>query len=309
MKALIIGLGGIGQRHARNLRTILGDRLELIAWRQRRLTHVVTQTLQADHQKDVEQELGIRAFSDLNAALAEKPAAAFVCNPSNMHLRVAKSCAEAGCDLFLEKPLSDSLDGIDELSDAVEKNGRIAMVGYQLRFHPAIQKLASVLESGQLGRILAVRASVGEYLPNWHPYEDYRQTYAARAELGGGVVLTLIHEFDYLYSLFGMPTRLFAAGGHLSHLEINVEDTASILMECSREGRTLPVHLHQDYLQIRPAGSAKSSATVARPYSIFVLSRLPCTTQGGLRRKYTSGQISKETSFSLTRLVIFWIAP
>jgi predicted dehydrogenase len=253
MKALIIGLGGIGQRHARNLRAILGDRLHLIAYRQRRLTHVVTQTLQAEPEKNVERELGIRAFSDLNAALAERPDVAFICNPSNMHLPVATACAKAGCDLFMEKPLSDSLDGIDALSAAVEENGRIAMVGYQLRFHPAVQKLASVLESGQLGRILAVRACVGEYLPNWHPYEDYRQTYAARAELGGGVVLTLIHEYDYLYSLFGMPARLFACGGHLSHLEINVEDTASILMECSREGRPLPVHLHQDYLQNPPS--------------------------------------------------------
>ena len=109
----------------------------------------------------------------------------------------------------------------------------IAMVGYQLRFHPCLRALAETVKSGILGSLLGVRATVGEYLPNWHPYEDYRQMYAARADLGGGVVLSQIHEFDYLYSLFGVPSRIYALGGHWSDLEIDVEDTASILMECS----------------------------------------------------------------------------
>ena len=89
-------------------------------------------------------------------------------------------------------------------------------------------------------------------MPGWHPYEDYRALYAARADLGGGVVLSQIHEFDYLYALFGLPRRLFAIGGHLSHLEIDVEDVASTLMEFNVDGHILPVHLQQDYLQ-RPA--------------------------------------------------------
>ena len=99
------------------------------------------------------------------------------------------------------------------------------------------------------GNLLSVRVTVGEYLPGWHPYEDYRGSYAARANLGGGVVLTQIHELDYLSSLFGVPKRVFAMGGHWSGLEVDVEDTASALLEFSAHGRTLPVHLHQDYLQ------------------------------------------------------------
>jgi predicted dehydrogenase len=91
--------------------------------------------------------------------------------------------------------------------------------------------------------------TVGEYLPKWHPYEDYRESYAAKAALGGGVILTQIHEFDYLYSLFGLPSRIFGIGGHWSHLEVDVEDTASILMEASFENRSLPIHIHQDYIQ------------------------------------------------------------
>ena len=71
---------------------------------------------------------------------------------------------------------------------------------------------------GKLGNLLAVRATIGEYLPNWHPYEDYRQMYASRADLGGGVILSQIHEFDYLYSLFGVPRRVYALGGQWSDL-------------------------------------------------------------------------------------------
>ena len=117
---------------------------------------------------------------------------------------------------------------------------------------PTVCACRRLCESGVLGNLLAVRAAVGEYLPGWHRYEDYRQGYAARADLGGGVILSQIHEFDYLYALFGKAKRLFSVGGHWSNLEIDVEDVANTLMECEFNGRPLPVHLHQDYLQ-RPS--------------------------------------------------------
>jgi predicted dehydrogenase len=127
------------------------------------------------------------------------------------------------------------------------------MVGYQLRFHPVLRAAATALAEGSCGVPVSVRATVGESLPNFHRYEDYRRMYASRADLGGGVIVTQIHEFDWLYSLFGLPSRLFALGGHWSDLEIDVEDTASVLMECAVAGRPLPVHLHQDYLQDPPS--------------------------------------------------------
>jgi len=253
MKALMIGLGGIGQRHARNLRALLGDGVEIIAYRVRRQMQVVTPAMGADTNRNVENEYKIRTFSNLEQALAEKPDIAFICNPSSLHIPMALACIQAKCDIFLEKPLSDSMRGIDQLIHAAEQNMAVVMVGYQLRFHPCLRALAETVKSGILGSLLAVRAAVGEYLPTWHPYEDYRQMYASRADLGGGVVLSQIHEFDYLYSLFGVPTRIFALGGHWSDLEIDVEDTASILMECSFAKRPLPIQLHQDYLQSPPS--------------------------------------------------------
>ncbi len=252
MKILTVGLGGIGQRHLRNLRALLGDEVEIIAYRVRRLTSVVTPALQLDDKLDVEKVYGLRVFGDLKSALAEKPDIAFICNPSSLHVPVALACVEAGCDIFVEKPLSNDLTGLPELESAIEKRGRIAMVGYQLRFHPCFLRLQEIVQQGLLGNLLSVRATVGEYLPNWHRYEDYRTGYAARASLGGGVILSQIHEFDYLYALFGEAKRLFSVAGHWSNLEVDVEDIASTLMQCEYAGRPLPVHLQQDYLQ-RPA--------------------------------------------------------
>jgi predicted dehydrogenase len=253
MRILMIGLGGIGQRHTRNLRALLGDSAEIIAYRVRRQMHMVTPTMGADANRNVEDEYSIRVVLSLDQALAEKPEIAFVCNPSSLHVPAALACIRAGCDVFIEKPVSDSLDGTEELVRTAAEQSRIAMVGYQLRFHPCLRKLAETVQSGVLGSLLAVRATIGEYLPNWHPYEDYRQMYASRADLGGGVILSQIHEFDYLYSIFGLPTRIYALGGHWSELEMDVEDTASILMECTVAGRPLPIQLHQDYLQSPPS--------------------------------------------------------
>ena len=101
----------------------------------------------------------------------------------------------------------------------------------------------------QIGRILFVHSEVGEYLPNFHPYEDYRRMYASKRELGGGVTLTQIHELDYLYALLGPPRRVFSLGGKLSDLEVDVEDVSSSVIEYTQSGRAVPVTLHQDYVQ------------------------------------------------------------
>lgn len=249
MKVLMIGLGGIGQRHLRNLRTLLGEDLEVIAYRVRRQADVLTEKLQIEEGSRLEEKYRITVFHNLEDALAQKPAVAFICNPSSMHISVACAAAEAGCHLFIEKPLSHSLQAVDDLIDLVERKKLVGFVAYQMRFHPCLKLTHSLLSENAIGRVLAVRAEVGEYLPGWHTYEDYRQMYASRSDLGGGVILSQIHEMDYLYWLFGLPRRIFAMGGHLSSLEIDVEDTASILMDCAG----VPVHLHQDYIQRPPS--------------------------------------------------------
>jgi predicted dehydrogenase len=153
----------------------------------------------------------------------------------------------------VEKPSSDGVRDVDKLLDLISTQDRVAMVGYELRFHPCVERLRAIITAKTIGRLLAVNAVIGEFMPYWHRYEDYRMMYAARADLGGGVILSQIHEFDYLCSLFGVPRRVFAIGGHWSSLEIDVEDTASVMLDCMSEGHPLPVHVHLDYLQYPPA--------------------------------------------------------
>jgi len=248
MKVLMIGLGGIGQRHVRNLRAVLGDQVDILAYRVLKRPEVLTEKLKPELGSSLEEKYRIAVFEDLGEALAQAPDVAFICNPNNLHIPAAIAAAEAGCHLFVEKPLSHNLEGIEELCRVVEKRNLVALVAYQMRFHPCLLRVKALLEQARVGRILAVRAEVGEHMPSWHTYEDYRQLYASRRDLGGGVILSQIHEMDYLYWLFGLPSRVFALGGHRSGLDIDVEDTASILMDCSG----VPVHLHQDYLQRPP---------------------------------------------------------
>lgn len=232
MRILIAGLGAIGQRHARNLRALRPD-AELLAWRSRGRRGVVTEQLERDDTRDVEAELGIRAFGALDDALAERPDAVFVCTPTSVHLEVAQRSADVGCHLFIEKPVSHTMSGVERLRATVEANRLTAMVGCQWRFHPLVRHLRTLLHSAAFGPLRGAHIDYAEYLPDWHPYEDYRQSYAAREALGGGVVLTQIHDYDLAWWLFGAPHRVRAKGGHLSELEIDVEDTVDATLETS----------------------------------------------------------------------------
>lgn len=252
MKLLIVGLGAIGQRHVRNLRALLGDSVEILAARSRGLSHVLSDVMTVESPEGLCEKYGIRAFATLEDALAHKPDAAFVCNPTSLHIGTALVLARAGCHLFIEKPLAHAYAGVEELVGIVERQGLVATVGYQFRFHPCLTTTYGLLRSGAIGRVLAVRAEIGEYLPNWHTYENYRGTYGASRDLGGGTLLSQIHEMDYLYWFFGLPRRVFTLGGHLSSLDVDVEDVTSTLMQFERDGIQFPVHLHQDYVQ-RPA--------------------------------------------------------
>ncbi|MEO8677469.1 MAG: Gfo/Idh/MocA family oxidoreductase [Vicinamibacterales bacterium] len=252
MKILVAGLGSIGQRHVRNLRTLLGGDVEILAYRVRGRPGTITESMTIDPAEDVEAKYHIRSFDRLDTALAERPDAVLVCNPTSLHLVTALAAVRAGCHVLVEKPLADSLEGVDELIALAERQGVIVAVGYQMRSHPALVGLRDALCRTALGQVTAVRAEFGEYLPAAHPYEDYRQSYAARAALGGGVLLCYIHEFDYLCWLFGMPRRVFTVGGRSGSLDLDVEDHALTTMECGVNGRPVTIELRQDFLR-RPA--------------------------------------------------------
>jgi predicted dehydrogenase len=235
MKFLIAGFGSIGRRHFRNLKA-LGQN-DILFYRS------------GLSQLDDAELAGYVVETNLAAALAHKPDAVIVANPTALHLKVAIPAARAGCHILLEKPISHSLDGVADLRAAAKASGSRILVGFQLRFHPTLQQAAQLLADGSLGRPLSARAHWGEYLPDWHPYEDYRSGYSARADLGGGVVLTLSHPFDYLRWLLGEVNSVWASLARTGELEISVEEQAEIGLTFAG-GALASVHL--DYLQ-RPA--------------------------------------------------------
>jgi predicted dehydrogenase len=168
--------------------------------------------------------------TDLQEALEKhKPDAVIVANPTSLHLDVAIPAAEAGCTILLEKPISNSMEGVDKLQAAVQKNGAEVLVAFQFRYHPGLMRAKQLIADGEIGRIVSAHVHFGEYLPAWHPWEDYRQGYAARADLGGGVVLTQCHSLDYLPWLVGKKVKsAWGFTGKISDLEVDVEDTAKI---------------------------------------------------------------------------------
>ena len=232
MKVLIAGLGSIGRRHLKNL-LHLGIK-DIILLRSHR------STLPDDELQ------GLPFVNDIQSALAFRPDAVIISNPTAFHLDVAIPAAEAGCHLFLEKPVSHSLQGLPELRRAVQRGGGQVYVGFQFRFHPGLQQVKRLLADGVIGEPISAHAHYGEYLPSWHPWEDYRRGYSARPELGGGVILTLCHPLDYLRWLFGEADTLWAFAGQLSTLGIAVEDTAEIGLRFE-SGLLAGVHL--DYIQ------------------------------------------------------------
>jgi len=236
MKFVLAGLGSIGRRHFRNLIS-LGEK-DIILVRTRKAT------LPDD------ELAGYPVETDIHEAINKhKPDAVIVANPTSLHLDVAIPAAEAGCAILLEKPVSDSLDRLDILQQAAQKSGSKILVGFQFRYHPTLNKARELIQSNAIGKVLTVHAHWGEYLPQWHPWEDYRQSYAARADLGGGAILTLTHPLDYLRYLIGEVASVWSFNGHVSPLELDVEDVAEIGLKFSN-GAIGGVHLN--YVQRPP---------------------------------------------------------
>ena len=252
MKALFIGLGSIGQRHLRNLLRIAPNTV-VSAYRRSRSVPVLSDSNQVIAGANIAQHYGLTEFDSIGASLSTNPDLIFITNPSNMHCEIAMRALDTSAHIFIEKPLSGSWKGVEELAkkECALGEKRIAL-GYQFRFHPALRLVAEMLQENRIGQVVGARLVNGEYMPGWHPYEDYRSGYAARRELGGGALVTQIHDFDCAMWLFGKPTSVFAVGGHLSSLEIDVEDSVQVLMSVPYAGKSLPVSISQDYLQWPP---------------------------------------------------------
>lgn len=232
MKFLVVGCGSIGKRHLANLRSLGVDQLMAVDPDESRRQEVVAL-------------FDLEAFASLDSALQRSPHAALICTPNSLHLQGAMAAARAGCHLFVEKPLSHTLKGVEGLIQEVEKKGLVTFIGCNFKFHPSFVKMKEIIDSGVLGRILSARCQFGQYLPDWHPREDYRKTYSARSDLGGGVLLDS-HEFNHMQWYLGPVDQVFCIASKLSGLEIDTEDTAAVLLKFKR-GTIAQIHL--DYTQ------------------------------------------------------------
>ena len=231
LNILVVGTGSIGTRHIKNL---LSFNISVSAYSYR-----------AERAGPLAKKYGIRVFPSIESAFDSEPDAVIICNRTDLHMETALSAARRGMHIFIEKPLSNSLEGINELRRLVESKSLFVEVGCMMRFNPGLRTIQELLERGEIGKPYFARVCVGQYLPAWSPEQDYNQSYRAKSDYGGGVLFELIHELDYLYWWFGPVSDVSAFLDRVSDLEIETEDIAQILL---RFGSGLVAQVEMDYL-------------------------------------------------------------
>lgn len=233
MRIFVIGCGSIGKRHIGNLKRLQSG-------------NITAFDPVSERRQDVKEKYNIKVYEKFEDGLSNNPDAVVIASPTSLHLEQAKMAALKGCHIFIEKPISHNMDGVDEFIEVVNKNNLIVLIGYNMRYHPCLKKIKEILKTGQIGKVTSARVQYGQYLPDWHPWEDYRKGYSARSELGGGIVLDASHEIDYLRWFMGEAKEVFAFVDKLSSLEIDTEDTAEIIVKFN-SGAIGEIHL--DYVQ------------------------------------------------------------
>lgn len=230
---LVVGGGSIGQRHLQNLQQ-LGVEMAAVD-----PDSLVRETLAA--------EFNVTTFPELSDGLDSfDPDLVVVCTPNRFHVELATEAVQAGCHLFVEKPLSHNMSRIAELQTAISEQDVITLVGCNLRFHPEIRKISELLQNNVIGSVVAARIEGGSYLPEWFPDSDYTESYSAREDLGGGVILDYIHEINYARWFLDEFETVSAVAGQRTQLDIETNDIAGILAETA-DGIICEFHL--DYIQ------------------------------------------------------------
>lgn len=235
-RILIVGLGSIGKRHLRLAR-------ELVPSADIRVLH---------HQESTAiPEYSNGCFSSTEQAIEFAPHIAVIANPAPFHVASAQRFVDSGAHLLIEKPIAASVEGVARLLESARERRVVLLTGYNLRFLPSLQKFRNLLEAKEIGRIWSVRCEIGQYLPSWRPDADYRQSVSARQELGGGALLELSHEIDYLRWIFGEVNLVNATISRQSVLEIDVEDTAHLILgfAAKEDGSQLVGTLNMDCIR------------------------------------------------------------
>lgn len=235
MKIIFFGLGSIGQRHAKIL--LENYPHDLYAFR--------------SGISEVSNKMGIKELHSWGEVRNLEPDIAFITNPTYLHIETAKKCAEIGCKLFIEKPIDKDLKGLDKLLEIVNNKKLVTYVAYNLRFHPVILRLKKYIENQ---KPLHVRVVCTSYLPTWRADTDYLQSYSANTSMGGGVILDLSHELDYISYLFGGIKEIEGNYGRRGTVTVDTEDYVDFLAETKQSPANIHInflsHLRQRYIQI-----------------------------------------------------------
>ena len=266
-RILLVGLGSIGKRHFKNLRKML--------------PHATLAVLRS--RKGNAPVVDCEVLTSLEMAIDFRPDMAVICNPSSFHMEVAEKLAEEGVHLFIEKPLSNRAQGVAEFIEMIDRSNLKVMVGYNLRFCRSLVAFKTMLDGQEFGRTLMVSAEVGQYLPDWRPEVDYRSTVSARLELGGGALLELSHELDYLTWLFGKAVSTSARLIKVSDLDIDVEDLVLAHINFEKHGHSVPASVQLDFLQHQPFRRCKVVCEQGVLVWNAIAGRVEVHQQGGTR--------------------------
>lgn len=218
MRLLVVGCGSIGKRHLRNFQSLGAQHLGAVDTR-------------GDRRREVTEKLGVTAtYASVDEALGKGYDAVLVGVPTRYHTEVAEMAIASGAHVLVEKPLSDRGDGLEELLEKARSGGLVFMVGYTYRFWPPLRKVKELLDASAIGRVYSAQVTFSEYLPDWHPWEDYRSWFMARRDQGGGAILDESHALDIARWLFGEVVEVFCVNGTFSNLEITSDDLAEMLL-------------------------------------------------------------------------------
>src|SRR5579864_2752116 len=231
--ALVAGAGSIGRRHLGNLKQLGVSKLSACDPNPERLAYVL-------------EHFQAKSFPNIEEGLKARPDIVLICTPPVHHATQALQAIRAGADVFVEKPVSHSMDSLEELLAEEQNSKAVVQVGYNLRYHPPLQKVKELVENEAVGKILWGRVESGSYLPEWRPWQDYRKSYTASRKMGGVIILDGSHELDYVTWLFGAPTELACMAGKVSGLEINVEDCATMMLRFANGSQ---VDVHVDFME------------------------------------------------------------
>jgi predicted dehydrogenase len=229
-KVLFVGLGGAGQRHLRIFRELLPQSTVFTAYRRTGVTPLLRPNFTVDEQSTIEEAYRLQTFTSLEAAFADRPDLTVISTPTAYHLAPMMMAMEAGSGVLVEKPWAENLEGFSKFKDGMVAKNLPFHISFQRHFHPQIASARQAVTSGVIGRPLAATFTVYSNVPSWHPYEDWRSLYAVRPDMGGGVLLTEIHEIDLANWFFGLPEAVFCSGGNRSAEMLAVEDTVQMTL-------------------------------------------------------------------------------